>query len=169
VPLRFLQPPLPFSHALYLWSTAPPPPAISTLSLHDALPIYAGGSGEDERTGRPLRILESGAGAADRPRDRLDRVVLADDALVQLVFHPHQTRGLLLGELEDGNAGRGGEHLGDEIRIDDLGGVGAGLPPGLGLLFLLLGQLHLGVALRSGQLEVLSIDRGFLAVAGLED
>src|SRR5699024_2665825 len=64
---------------------------------------YAGGSGEDELTGRPLRILETSAGAADRPRDRRDRVDLAEDALVQLDFHTQQTRGILPSDLAHGN------------------------------------------------------------------
>src|SRR5699024_11289646 len=55
---------------MHLYSFPPPyPSAISTLSLHDALPIF-----------------QAGAGAPDRLRQGLDGLVLADDALVQLVI-----------------------------------------------------------------------------------
>src|SRR5207302_10070394 len=46
----------------------------------------ARGAEEDERAGRPLRVLDAGTGAADRLRDRDDRLLLADDALVQLLL-----------------------------------------------------------------------------------
>jgi hypothetical protein len=63
-----------------------------------------GGAGEDERTRGPLRVLQSGPGPADRPGHRLDRVVLADEALVQLGLHAEQPGRLLLGQLEDRDA-----------------------------------------------------------------
>src|SRR3712207_7886137 len=44
---------------------------------------------EDERAGRPLRVLQAGAGTADRLRDDLDRGVLPDDALVELRSEEH--------------------------------------------------------------------------------
>src|SRR3954469_5727653 len=59
---------------------------------------------EDERAGRPLRVLQARARAPDRLRDDLDRLVLTDDPLVQLVLHAHQLLGLGLGELEDRDA-----------------------------------------------------------------
>ena len=64
-----------------------------------------GRAGEDERATGALRVLQAGAGTADRLRQRLDGVLLADDALVQLVLHAQQAGGLLLGELEDRDAG----------------------------------------------------------------
>src|SRR5258707_10546625 len=42
---------------------------------------------EDERADRSLRILEARASAADGLRDDLDRLLLADDPVVQGVFH----------------------------------------------------------------------------------
>src|SRR4029079_2523868 len=63
----------------------------------------AGRTEEDERAGRALRILDARAGAADRLRDGDDRLVLADDALVQLLLHLDEARGLGFGELEDGD------------------------------------------------------------------
>src|SRR3954453_16709427 len=52
--------------------------------------------------------LSSSAGARspDGLGDRPDRLVLADHALVQLIFHVEQARGLFLGHLEYRDAGR---------------------------------------------------------------
>src|SRR5690606_28013396 len=63
------------------------------------------GAGEDERTGWPLRVFESGARTADGARQRRDGFRLADDTLVQRLLHEDETRRLLLGELEHRNAG----------------------------------------------------------------
>ena len=49
-----------------------------------------GGAGEDERATGTARVLQAGTRAADRLRERLDGVVHADDALVQLVLHVEQ-------------------------------------------------------------------------------
>jgi hypothetical protein len=54
------------------------------------------------------------------PGDGLDRLLLADDPLVQLVFHPQQPRSLFFSELEDRDAGPGREDLGD-LLVGDLG------------------------------------------------
>ena len=56
----------------------------------------AGRPEEDERADRPVRILEPGARAAERVRDRLDRLVLADDALVQPLLHVDELLDLAL-------------------------------------------------------------------------
>jgi len=53
---------------------------------------------EDERADRPPGILEAGARAAHGLRDDLDRIVLADQARVDLIFHSQQAGGLLLDE-----------------------------------------------------------------------
>src|SRR5690606_20472587 len=45
---------------------------------------------EDEAADRPPRVLEPGAAPPDRPADRLDRLILPDDPLVQLVLHPDE-------------------------------------------------------------------------------
>src|SRR5215218_2583238 len=66
----------------------------ASVRASSVLPV---GRGQD-RAGRPLRVLQAGARAPDRLGDDLDRLVLTDDALVQLVLHPHQLRGLGLGE-----------------------------------------------------------------------
>ncbi len=51
---------------------------------------------EDERADRPVGILEPGAGAAKRVGDGLDRLVLADHALVEALLHVDQLLGLAL-------------------------------------------------------------------------
>ena len=56
----------------------------------------AGRAEEDERADRPVGILEPGAGAAEGVGDRLDRLVLADHALVQPLLHVDQLLGLAL-------------------------------------------------------------------------
>ena len=78
-----------------------------------------GRAGENERTSRTLRILEAGAGTTDGATQRLDSVLLSDVTLADLVLHVKQSLGLLLGELEDRDAGGSGEHLGDLVRTDD--------------------------------------------------
>ena len=79
-----------------------------------------GRAGEDERTTGTLGVLQTGAGTPDRLGQRLDGVVLADDPLVELVLHAEQAGALLLGELEDRNAGRRRENLRDQL-LGDLG------------------------------------------------
>ena len=59
----------------------------------------AGGPEEQERAGRPVRIGQARARAADRVGDRGDRLVLADHALVQLGFHLQQLVALALHQL----------------------------------------------------------------------
>src|SRR4051794_6870507 len=117
------------------------------------------GPGEDEGTTRTARFLEARTRAPDRRADALDGLFLADDALVELALHAEQTRGLLLGDLEDRNAGPVSQHLGDLLVVDLGDDVHA---PGLPLL-LALGLLApeglLLVAQRRGLLEVLRVDR----------
>ena len=102
-------------------------------------------------------------------RERLDGLLLADDALVQLVLHLEQPGGLLLGELHDRDAGRDGEHLGDQLLVDlgdDVHVAGAPLLLALGLAG---DELLLLVAQASGGLEVLAVDRALLALAHVGD
>src|SRR5215207_3965698 len=58
------------------------------------------------------------ARAADCLRDGLDRRLLTDDALVQLVLHPHQLLRLGLGELEHRDAGPHRDDVGDLLLAD---------------------------------------------------
>ena len=85
---------------------------------------------EDERTTRALRVLEAGTRTTDRLRHRLDRVVLTDDALVQLFLHAQQLGGLFLGELVDRDTGPQREHLGDRLfvhLVEEVDALGAPL------------------------------------------
>ena len=66
---------------------------------------HAGRAEEDERPARALGVLEAGTGAADRSRQGVDRVVLADNPLVQILLEAQETGCLLLGELVDRNPG----------------------------------------------------------------
>lgn len=77
-----------------------------------------GRTGEDERATGALRVLQTGSRTADRLRESLDGVLLADDALVELVLHAQQTGGLLLRQLEDRDAGGRGQDLGDQLAVD---------------------------------------------------
>ena len=112
---------------------------------------------------RPARVRRIACETA------FERVVLADDPLVQLVLHAEELGRLLLGELVDGDAGPQREHLGDGLLADLVEEVDA-----LGLELLLLGrtlleQLLLAVAQRRGALELLGLDRAFLVLADLGD
>src|SRR4051812_8826993 len=125
---------------------------------------------EDEGAGRPLRVLEARARAADRLRDDLDGGVLADDALVELLLHAHELLRLGFGELEHRDAGPHRDDVGD-LLLADGGTLRVALAP-LPLLLelaLLVGQLALGVAEVRGLLELLRLDRGLLGAARLLD
>src|SRR4029453_8221686 len=124
---------------------------------------------EDERARGALRVLQPRPGPAYGPGHGLDRVVLADDPLVQLVLHAEQLLGLLLGELEHRDAGPGRQNLGDLLLVHlgqdvHLSGLPLALPP-----LPLLAQLVLLVAKRRGAPEVLGVDGPFLTQAGLRD
>jgi hypothetical protein len=125
------------------------------------------GAGEDERARGALRVLEARALAADGLRERGDRLVLADDPLVQGLLHEPQAAGLLLGELEHRDAGRLGEHLGDESLVD----LGPGRDIARAPLLLepqpFGDELLLLIALVRGGLEVLRLDR--LLLVGAHD
>ena len=80
-----------------------------------------------------------------------------------------QPAGLLFGQLDDRDAGRLREHLGDEVFVDDRDDVHvAGLPLPL-TLGLGLDELLLLVAQRGSSLEVLRVDGAFLAAANVGD
>ena len=95
----------------------------------------------------PVRILQPGARAAHGVGDGLDRLVLADDALVQPLLQVQQARLLALEHLVDGDAGPLGDD-GGHVLLGDL--FAQERPVLLGLLELVaLGQellLELGHA-----------------------
>ena len=121
-----------------------------------------GWAGEDERAAGSLRVLQARPGTPDRAGERLDRVVLADIALADLLLHPQQPGRLFLGQLEHRDAGRGGQHLGDDLLIHLGDDVKITRLP----LRLTLGaggqQLLLVIAETGSALEVLGVDGGFL-------
>ncbi len=121
-----------------------------------------GWSEEDERAGGTLGVLQPGARPADRARHRGDRVVLADDAFVELVFHAKQLGRLFFGKRSHRDARPGRQDLGDLLLID-LGErlTFFGAPFGL-FARALLHQGLLFVAEARSLLEVLSFDRAFL-------
>ncbi len=101
--------------------------ALVELFLH-AHQLLGLGLGElEDRDARPhrddvgdLRLVDR---AADRLRDDLDRLVLADDALVELFLHAHQLLGLGLGELEDRDARPHRDDVGDLRLVDEVDGL----------------------------------------------
>src|SRR3954449_3772881 len=99
---------------------------------------------------------------ADPLRNASDRRLLTDDALVQLVLHPHQLLRLGLGELEHRDAGPHRDDVGD-LLLADRGTLSAlaGLP-GVLQLALAIRELALRVPQRRGLLELLRLDRGLL-------
>ena len=125
--------------------------------------------GEDKRPAGAARVLQAGAGAPDGLAQGPDGVIHANDALVQLGLHVEQPAGLLLGELENGNSGRGGQHLGDQLLVDLGDDVHVAGLPLLLAASLLTKQLLLVVAQARRLLEVLPVDRRLLLQAHLGD
>ena len=130
----------------------------------------AGGAGKDEAADRPLRVLHAGPALANRLGDGHDRLVLADDGLVQLVFHLEQPlrfrrRSIVLSGtpviLETTSA--------DHFLIDDAVGFLGFLAPFARHGFLLLLEFVGLVAEMGGLLEVLLGDRRFLFLVELLD
>ena len=124
---------------------------------------------EDERARRTLRVLEAGTRAPDGLRHRVDRGVLADDPLVQLLFHAQELRGLFFGELVDGDARPEREHFGDRLfghLVEEVDALGA--PFGF-LRLALLEELLLLVAQVRGALELLRLDRALLLAPDARD
>ena len=74
-------------------------------SLRELGLTNTGWTSEDKRATGAARILQTGTGAANRTGESLDSVILTDHALVQLVLHLDQTRGLFLGDLVHRNTG----------------------------------------------------------------
>ena len=98
-----------------------------------------------------------------------DGRLLTDHPLVELVFHPQELRGLLLGEAIDRDARPVGEHLRDDLLVDDVEQVDAlGAPLGFhGLLAVEAILLLFGELLRL--IEGLLLDRGLLVRPQPED
>src|SRR5439155_10766436 len=73
---------------------------------------------EDERADRALRILETGSGSANGLRNRLDRLLLADDPTVENLLHLEQALRLFSRDPGDRDAGPHRDDLGDLLFID---------------------------------------------------
>src|SRR5690606_24606602 len=119
--------------------------------------------------GRALGVLQARACTPDGLRHGLDRVLLTDDPLVQLLLHAEQTRGLLLGELEHRDTGPVGQHFGDLLVVDLGDDVQVAVLPLLLTLSLLTQQGLLLVTQARGTLEVLRVDGRFLLPAHFGD
>ena len=78
----------------------------------------AGRAEEDERADRPVRVLEPRAGAAECVRDRRDRLVLADDALVQPLLHVDQLLRLALEQPVDRDPRPARDDGADVVLVD---------------------------------------------------
>ena len=119
---------------------------------------HAGRAEEEERADRPVRVLQARARAAQRVGDRLDRLVLADHALVQALLHVHELLDLALHQPRDGDAGPLGHDLGDVLGVDVLleeaGSSAVRRPRGLARVELLLELGDRPVADLGGALQV---------------
>ncbi len=82
----------------------------------------AGGPQEQERSGRAAGRFQPGARTADGARQRRNRFLLADDALVQLVFDAQQLGDLFLFDRRHGHAGPARHHVFDIVLGDAAGG-----------------------------------------------
>ena len=79
----------------------------------------AGRAEEQERAGRPVRVADAGARAAHGIRDRLDGLLLPDQALAELGLEVQQLLGLALQEPADRDAGPRRDDGGD-VFVGDL-------------------------------------------------
>ena len=70
---------------------------------------------EQKRAHRPVAVLDSGAGPEHRVRNSVDRLVLADHALVQHLAEAHQLLAFALHELRHRNAAPARDDLGDFV------------------------------------------------------
>src|SRR6266853_1998260 len=79
---------------------------------------HAGGAEEEERAVGLVGVGEPRARAPDRVGDEVHRLVLADDALVELFFHREQLVAFALHHFRDGDSGRARHDFGDFLRPD---------------------------------------------------
>ena len=124
---------------------------------------------EDERTGRPFGVLETSPRPPDGLGHRSDRIMLANDPLVELALHVEELGGLLLCEPVHGDSRPLREHLCDFLLADDrrdLRWIGVELT----LLLCAFEQKGaLLIAELRSPLELLGTDRVLLLAAHLVD
>ena len=131
----------------------------------------AGRAEENERADGPIRVLQTAAGAAHGVGHGVDGFVLADDALLQPLLHFDQFFPFAFQHAGDGNAGPGGDDLGDVFLRDFL--VEQALALALGRIpFPAAASLRLqfreaAVLDLRGQVQVAGTLGGFLLSAGL--
>src|SRR4029077_20677423 len=77
---------------------------------------------EEERADWPVRALQSGGAAADGAGQGHDRLILRNDALVQLFFDAQELRRLLFLDRHDGHAGPARHDVLDVLAADYAGG-----------------------------------------------
>ena len=133
---------------------------------------HAGGAQEEEAADGLVRIGEARTAAAHGRGDSGDRLVLADDALMQLALQALQLVELALHHLGDGHAGPGAHDLGDLIGGHLLVQAFAvllllRLERGLGLLNLLLQTRNHGVAQLGRTTQIAVTRRTLLLALGL--
>ena len=120
----------------------------------------AGRAEEDEAADGALGVFQPGAGAADRLADGLDRFILADNALVELVFHAEEAFALFAAHAIDGDAGPHGDDFGDVVGGDD--GLVGDLAPAFAQLVQFGLELDLSIAQVDGVVEALGFEGLFL-------
>ena len=79
---------------------------------------HAGGAQEQEAAHRAAGVLQAHPAAADGPGHGADRLVLADDALLQLLFQALEPLALALVQRAEGDLRPQGHHLGHIRRSD---------------------------------------------------
>ena len=113
----------------------------------------AGRPEEHERADRPVRVLQAGARAAHRSRDRLHGFGLADDALGKLLLHAQQLFLLAFEHAVDRHAGPARDDLRDVVGGDRLFDHRAGVALAFDRLELLLKLGDSAVGELAGLLE----------------
>src|SRR5258708_2008491 len=84
---------------------------------------YAGRPQEEEAADGTRRTLQARAASADRPGQRGDRLILADDTVVQLLFNPEEFLHFLFFDRMYRDAGPAGHHVFDVLARDDARGA----------------------------------------------
>ena len=82
---------------------------------------HTGGAEEQERAGRAVRVGDAGARTAHRVGHGLDGLLLADDALAEVLLHVQELLVLALHEAADGDAGPVGDDLRHGIGVHMVG------------------------------------------------
>ena len=80
----------------------------------------SGGTEKNKRADGPVRIFEAGAGANHRVGDGVHGLVLADDALVQMIGEPQQFFFFAFEQSRNRNAGPARHHRRNIVLVDFL-------------------------------------------------